>query len=149
MTEGNFSSAQLVPGLRNHGVIVDRIENTAGVGICDITAIWNKREIWIETKIVHGKRVSFRTFQGVWITRRVSAGSSIFVVAKKDNEIYAWWAIDLLVLPRSVSTDRKWFTVDVTAVEPIVTLKKPVFQWQRLRDALFHFSTKPDFSDLS
>ena len=140
MLESDFSKV-LLKGLRSVGVLADRIESSAGSnGMSDINALYNKREIWIETKIIHSRRVSFRTFQGSWITQRISNGATIFVVARKLDEIYAWYPIDLLLLPRKIALDTKSFTAPVLDVPPLLKIvSRPKFDWIKLRDTLFFF----------
>lgn len=150
MLESHVSKTML-KGLRDVGVLADRIESSIGSsGMSDINALYNGREIWIESKVINGKRASFRTFQGSWITQRISKGSKIFVVARRLDEIHAWWPIDLLLLPRNISQDKKSFTVPVMESKPLVTIRcKPKFDWEKLRDVLFSFEDLSGQSDFS
>lgn len=77
-----------------------RIENLASAGIPDVTACRKGVDVWMELKIIKGKRIEVRYSQLNWIRRRTKAGAqNIFVVARGVNggPIKIWTGITILL----------------------------------------------------
>lgn len=70
-----------------------------GRGIPDVNICYNEIEVWIELKIVKGKKVDLSAEQVAWLFRRARAGGRCWIVARdqadgprkgKYDRIYAW-----------------------------------------------------------
>ena len=78
--------------------VKDRIENMAGEGMPDVSAVYSGVDYWIELKICNNKSkivnpsTLCREAQAVWHTRRGRHGSKIFIAVKYDFCIlfYKW-----------------------------------------------------------
>lgn len=75
-----------------------RIENSAGSGVCDVSACRRGREVWIELKVFKGNKIWFRKSQPSWIARRTSHGGRIFVLARKRDDLLLYRGADLPLL---------------------------------------------------
>tara|TARA_R110000787_G_scaffold142510_1_gene256116 strand:+ start:1782 stop:2195 length:414 start_codon:yes stop_codon:yes gene_type:complete len=86
-----------------------RIETgSTGRGIPDVNLCWQEREVWVELKVVQGRRVAVSPEQCAWHYRRHRAGGVTFIMARdkadgvrkgKYDRIYLWHgrsATDLL-----------------------------------------------------
>ena len=73
-------------------VYFERIENRIGQGTADITAIYNKKELWIELKFIKLNKVNLSPFQISWHLKRFSLGIRTFILVKrgKDSLIKAY-----------------------------------------------------------
>ena len=73
-------------------VYFERIENRIGQGTADITAIYNKKEIWIELKFIKLNTINLSPFQISWHLKRYSLGINTFILVKrgKDSLIKAY-----------------------------------------------------------
>jgi hypothetical protein len=79
---------------------VQRIETgSTGRGIPDVNFCWQGVEVWIELKIVKGRRVELSPEQVAWMFRRARAGGLCWVMARdvadgprkgKYDRIYLW-----------------------------------------------------------
>ena len=65
-----------------------RVENVAGVGMPDINFFFNKRDIWIETKVAKGNRVIFEASQVTWFTRRNRYKGEYLIFVRKNNTMW-------------------------------------------------------------
>tara|TARA_R110000824_G_scaffold92279_1_gene224047 strand:+ start:252 stop:722 length:471 start_codon:yes stop_codon:yes gene_type:complete len=83
-----------------------RIETgSTGLGIPDVNLCWEGTELWIELKIVKGKRVELSPEQCAWHFRRNRAGGKSLIIARdkfdgvrkgKSDVIYIWNSSDVL-----------------------------------------------------
>jgi hypothetical protein len=129
--------SQVKAGLTSAEVDLCRIENTAGSGISDVNACCGGREIWIELKVFHGNRLYFRNSQRAWIVRRGQVGGRVFILARRDDEILLYRAIDIVVGPHTTGSDGKSFSVAAEDLPlPIFRGAKP-FKWNLIRAILF------------
>ena len=129
---------QVKNGLEDEQTHLSRIENTAGTGISDVSACSHGVEVWLELKVFHGNDLHFRNSQRAWITRRLSVGGRVFVVARGDDVLYAYAAGDILQAPFTQHPpERKSFHVKcVDLPVPLYACRKP-FKWAELREKLF------------
>ncbi len=77
-----------------------RIETgSTGRGIPDVNLCYNGVEIWVELKIVSGRKVNITAEQCAWHYRRIRAGGRTFIIARdkvdkvrkgKYDKIYVW-----------------------------------------------------------
>ena len=77
-----------------------RIETgSTGLGIPDVNMCWEGKDIWVELKVVKGKRVELRPEQVAWLFRRNRSGGSSWIAARdkadgvrkgKYDKIYLW-----------------------------------------------------------
>lgn len=70
-----------------------RIESgLTGGGIPDINACRKGKEIWIELKVVDGRRVKMRPEQVGWHLRRARAGGVTFILAYHERlDVFMYW----------------------------------------------------------
>jgi len=70
---------------------LDRIENIVESGMPDVSACYKGNDYWVELKICQKKLCDVKKLhepsQLSWHTRRVNAGSLIFVIVKHKKEI--------------------------------------------------------------
>ena len=124
-------------GLEDLDIHLSRIENTAGTGISDVSACRNGVEVWIELKVFHGRRMYFRNSQRSWISKRSSVGGRIFILARKDDELRLYRAMDVMVAEYEPSSDGKSFSVsELNLGEPLYRCCKP-FRWGEVRAKIF------------
>ena len=67
-------------------VYFERIENRIGQGTADITAIYNKKEIWIELKCIKLNSIKLSKFQIAWHFKRNSLGIKTFIMVKRVTD---------------------------------------------------------------
>lgn len=134
--------SQVKAGFVANGVLADRIENSAGTGICDVNACKDGKVVWVELKVFHGNRLHFRTSQRIWIMKRLAAGDTIFILARKDQSnggasIYLWPGRIAVDTPRKVEKEGKSYSVLMEDLPPpIFGCAKP-FKWELLVANLF------------
>ena len=72
---------------------------STGRGIPDVNLCYNGVEIWVELKIVSGRKVNITAEQCAWHYRRIRAGGRTFIIARdkvdkvrkgKYDKIYVW-----------------------------------------------------------
>tara|TARA_R110000737_G_scaffold244400_1_gene255305 strand:- start:1223 stop:1666 length:444 start_codon:yes stop_codon:yes gene_type:complete len=83
-----------------------RIETgSTGLGIPDVNLCWEGKELWIELKVVKGKRVDLSPEQCAWHFRRHRAGGKSLIMARdkfdgprkgKGDVIYIWSSKDVV-----------------------------------------------------
>lgn len=70
-----------------------------GRGIPDVNLCWRGIEIWVELKVVSGKKINITAEQCAWHYRRVRSGGRTFIVARdkvdgvrkgKYDKMYVW-----------------------------------------------------------
>lgn len=113
----------------------DRVENSAVSGMSDVFYNFGGYTGWVETKIAHGSTIYFEKFQPNWISRHHRQGARIFVIAMDDAEtIHVYPAGVILKAPRTPY--RKWTTVQMTDMEPVISMPKPYRMWASIKDIL-------------
>lgn len=124
--------------LANSHTHLCRVENDAGTGIFDVSACSNGNERWIELKVFHGRRIHFRASQHSWCVRHTEVGGKCLVLARKEDEVFLWRAMDLMnVANTKVEVDGKSFSILYEDLpQPIFRAKKPV-PWDSLRAIIF------------
>lgn len=134
---------QFKAGLEDDRTQLCRIENTAGTGISDVSGCHlpigsaSGIEAWIELKVFHGNNLHFRNSQWIWITRGHSVGRRIFVVARKDDEIRTYSAIDVVASHRYTNKKGTSFYVKGQDLpSPLYACGKP-FKWEKMRSVIF------------
>ena len=125
MTEAAFWQS-VKKGLTSNGLGVnlqlDRIENSVGNGMSDVSACCDGVERWLELKIMHGNQLKFQPSQVAWITRAQAVGRVVLVVARKNNLV--------LVYPGSVCRRSS------APGDPIASFSVPV-SWEKLKQVIF------------
>ena len=124
--------------LANDLTHVCRVENDAGTGIFDVNACHHGKEVWIELKVLHGRRIHFRTSQKSWGVRRAEVGGRVLLLVRQDEStvLYDAWPI-FQVTSTKVERDGKSFSIVVDDMPaPIWSGKKPL-DWDGLRHAIF------------
>lgn len=64
-----------------------RIETTSGTGIPDLNMCCGGVELWVETKVVHGRKVDIRNTQVAWHLERTKFGGRTFFMIRWDELI--------------------------------------------------------------
>ena len=67
-------------------VYFERIENRIGQGTPDLTAVYNKKEIWIELKCIKLNKVHLSSFQIAWHYKRYLLGIRTFIIVKRVKD---------------------------------------------------------------
>lgn len=67
-------------------VYFERIENRIGQGTPDLTAVYNKKEIWIELKCIKLNKIYLSTFQIAWHYKRYSLGINTYILVKRIKD---------------------------------------------------------------
>jgi hypothetical protein len=129
--------SQVKAGLESLDTHMSRIENTAGTGISDVSACHNSVEVWLELKIIHGKRLYFRNSQKIWITKRAAVGGKILVVARKDGELFIWDGITTMFAPHSPGADGKSFSIKEDDMPPPLYHCRQPFNWREIKATIF------------
>lgn len=128
---------QVKGGLEDSETHLCRIENTAGVGISDINACHKGVEAWLELKIFHGARLHFRNSQRNWIHRRWTVGGRVFVIARRDDQLFIYDGVKCVLAPSRPESNEKSFSVlESDLPTPIYTCNKP-FKWDIARKYIF------------
>ena len=117
-----------------------RVENTAVPGAPDIHGFRHGRDIWIETKIFHGNKISFRPTQIAWIMKRQAHGGNTWILARRNDSmlLYKSTALQTLLDAGVVAIDgvkSGRANPDLVFTESLA-FPKP-FNWQRLETVLF------------
>ena len=99
--EATFS--KLVKSHLPVGAHWQRIETgSTGTGIPDINICFKGKEIWVELKLIKGKRVDLTPTQVAWLMKRAKAGGHTWILARhtydgvrigKGDNIYLWKGI--------------------------------------------------------
>jgi hypothetical protein len=97
-SEATFS--KLVKSHLPVGAHWQRIETgSTGTGIPDVNICLNGKEIWVELKLIKGKRVDLAPTQVAWHVKRSKAGGHTWILARhtydgtrvgKGDNIYLW-----------------------------------------------------------
>jgi len=71
------------------------MENTSGPGTPDVNLCLNGVEVWLELKIIVGKRKlrfqkALSASQRNWLVSRSRAGGNAFLLARHDKQILLW-----------------------------------------------------------
>lgn len=135
MTESQFWQ-QLKSHLDDEHTHCSRIENTAGTGISDVSACHGGVEVWIEIKVISGRKVYFRNSQKSWIVRRTQAGGRVAILIRKDDAVSLYRGLDVVQLP-STPYKEKAFSVCVDDLpNHLFSGTKPI-RWQDFKEKLF------------
>lgn len=117
-----------------------RVENVAGTGIPDVNGCLRGREIWLELKMFSGNQLRVRNSQLVWMRKRIEAGGSVALLARKADSL---WVIDgpvLIALASDPSiarpADEKSVILKLPVNGPYSVFHKP-FKWESIRSLLF------------
>lgn len=112
-----------------------RVENNAGTGAPDVNGCYMGVSVWIENKIIKGKRTTFQPTQPSWIFTRTNHGGRVFVLARKDDTLYLYegWRVRQWAVAGRVLSDGG---ISVEPQNPILTLEKP-YDYLALRTAIF------------
>jgi hypothetical protein len=116
-----------------------RVENVAGVGMPDINFFFNKRDIWIETKVAKGNRVIFEASQVTWFTRRNRYKGEYLIFVRKNNTM--WIAKASAVMDKLMYTHnggKPWLELDTLQTNATVIQHKPI-DWDVVLDFLKSF----------
>ena len=129
---------QVKSGLSGEEIHLERIENSTGSGVSDVSACSRGREIWLELKVAHRGWVSFRTAQDIFIRRRSAVGGIIFVLIRDEDTLKLYAPDSLLNAPRSVDPKGKRFRVKLAnaVAPPIFQCTKP-FRWTQVQECIF------------
>lgn len=100
---------------------VQRIENTAGVGVPDVNICYKGREYWIELKVCQPE-ILVRVEQWAWHNRRMANGGKCFLLAYSYEEETAYFAPTFLLKVKAYGTQRRY--VQVTNKEALIHIKK-------------------------
>ena len=132
------NEAKLYALLKKHlkEVHFTRIESYTENGIPDVNACYNGQDIWIELKANNSKDLGLSKWQIVWITKRLKAGGTVFIINRpllqRTLKIYSGSVVH----------------EPLTSVkEPLATFNEPI-DWIALKDLLFT-SREPRTSDKS
>lgn len=97
-SEATFS--KLVKSHLPVGAHWQRIETgSTGTGIPDVNICLNGKEVWVELKLIKGKRVDLAPTQVAWHMKRAKAGGITWILARhtydgvrigKGDKIYLW-----------------------------------------------------------
>lgn len=140
MFSGNLKESyfwqQVKAGLSAPDVDLSRIENTAGTGISDVSACCGGFEVWLELKVFHGKYLHFRNSQRTWINRRHEVGGVIYVLARKDDEMFLYVATEVLACPFT-STKKGGFIVKFDDLPTSVFHCRKPFKWNDLKNTIW------------
>ncbi len=116
---------------------LSRIENTAGTGISDVSGCRKGKEVWIELKVSHGKRVHFRTSQRAWIMTRTGVGGTVWVLIRIEDDVVLYRAKEVLASKFQVAADTKSFSILLTDLpQPVHRSTKPV-AWKEISKIIF------------
>jgi Holliday junction resolvase len=125
-------------GLSAPDVQLCRIENESGTGVSDVLATRGGHVRFIELKMFHGQRLHFRNSQRSWILRHTEVGGTVFVLARKDDEVFLYDGASVVSTSAyKQGSDQKSFSIlqnDLPA--PLLASRKP-FAWNALREAIF------------
>lgn len=110
-----------------------RVENIAGVGIPDINWCYKGKDIWIESKMVRGQRITFEASQITWTKNRVKYGGDNWVLARKENNIYLARAS---VIHESIQWLNKPFVSLADFIQYGDSVYKKPFKWEILKNKL-------------
>lgn len=136
ITEAYFWK-QVREGLSNQTTHLCRIENTAGTGISDVNACSSGIEVWIELKVFKGMQLHFRNSQKAWITTRCNVGGRVFVLARKEDDIFLYDGGDVMDAVSNPVSERKSFFIRYEDLpKPLYWGIKP-FKWDELRNKIF------------
>jgi len=114
-----------------------RLENSSGSGMPDVNGCRRGAERWIELKMFHGQRLHFRASQRSWMLSRKKVGGKVWVLARKDDEIFLWAAWHLLESPSKVEKEGKSFSIKYDDMPGAYFRDSKPFAWDKLRDAIF------------
>ena len=128
---------QLKRGLDGFDVHMSRIENAAGSGISDVSACHRGVEVWLELKVSHGNKLSFRNTQRIWISKRSAVGGNVLLIINMAGETVIYKAMDVVHLPHKNAPDNRSFTVDLSDMPPpAAKFKKPI-PWEEVLSTIF------------
>jgi len=117
-----------------------RIENVAGSGIPDLNGCLNGKEVWIELKMFRGNRITLRSSQLVWMTKRLRVLGDVVVMARKDDEIWLINGRQVVEMTSdpviSKSTDDKSVSMAPPVESALKVFHKPL-DWEDIRRLLF------------
>lgn len=115
-----------------------RIETgSTGRGIPDVNLCWRGVEVWVEMKVVQGRRVELRPEQVAWHVRRTRAGGRSWIFAREKKSGPRVGEVDRLYLwpgKYSVSVSEKGVEADGATVWDRVGRK---FPWDEILSRLF------------
>ncbi len=124
--------------LKEHLQEVDwcRLENMVGSGMPDINGCSpDGVASWVETKIIHGNKITFQRFQPAWLLKRTIRHDRVFVLARKLDTFYLWAGRSLIKLLQEAEPRDKTLIVDYRASSGWV-FPTPV-DWGRVNHILF------------
>ena len=104
-----------------------RVESPGTPGVPDLNGCLRGVEIWVELKVVRGRKVALRPAQVAWMVSRGRAGGRSWIVARveRTEEIWIWPGCEALeVASRGLD------------VEPLLRVAKP-YPWSAVRNLLF------------
>lgn len=116
-------------------VHMTRIENSAGSGVCDVSACWQGTEVWIELKVAKGRQVYVRPSQIAWISKRMSSGGRCWFLIRRNDSM-------VLVSGKKVTeeatpcNDPRYLKLNVDSVQAAARTTKP-FDWELIKSCIF------------
>ena len=80
------------------GCIVERIEQKYNVGWPDLNCVYRGVEFWVELKSAKHQDVGLSNEQVVWIRNRVLAGSIVWILVRKNDDLRLYAGESVLLL---------------------------------------------------
>jgi hypothetical protein len=136
LTEAKNVSAPLRDPAHTPGVDWMRLENLVGTGMPDINGCLNGVEIWVETKLCKGNRITFEKFQPGWIMKRVRHGGRVFIFARHKDTYLLWHGFPEEWQRDNTQLSDGGLSVDYRDATPVLVMDKP-WDWKLLLDVLF------------
>tara|TARA_R110000803_G_scaffold1629_4_gene5270 strand:- start:3224 stop:3634 length:411 start_codon:yes stop_codon:yes gene_type:complete len=133
-SEATFS--KLVKSHLPAGAHWQRIETgSTGTGIPDVNICYKGKEIWVELKLIKGKRVDLSPTQVAWHMQRAKAGGITWILARhtydgvrkgKGDNIYLWQG-NLAKVVKEIGIDAGGYSV----------WQNP-FAWENIMNRIFN-----------
>lgn len=107
-----------------------RIENNAASGTPDVNVNIDGRDVWIETKMLHGNSIYMEKFQIQFHIRRNKQKGLVLLFARDRNRIMVLRLADPTAVPFA-RTAGKFRVFDLQYLELIIQWTKP-FNWNEM-----------------
>lgn len=133
--ESDFYRSHVGPGLRKHGHVL-RVENSAALGVPDVSYAIRGTQGWVELKVAKGDDLYFEKFQVPYM-RKVwphCRGRGLWLLAMVGSSVKLWPADRLFTAPsRQV---RQWRVFRVQDLGEPETWSWRPFDWETVASRL-------------